>query len=622
MVCRLKCLPLLITNDFSMKGFLKAIYLRLRLILQPFFAFLWSLLRVVNIFSSLLIVGVVIYGVGFQMEAQMMRVASLFYVAYLLFFGELTVSLLKSFIATHKTKQWYIIFLFYLLLLYVAIVWFVLPDSVVFAYPFLAFAHQVYVVFGAVIFISIIKLSVVVTQSLTSRLNPTWIFVGSFALLIIIGAGLLFLPRATTHPIRFIDALFTSVSAVCVTGLTTVDVSSTFTLMGKSVIALLIQLGGIGIMTFTSFFGLFFIGKHLTQNKLLIKDLIDPEKGIGQIFKTLWYIIFVTFTVELIGAYSIFVAIGGNSWNDVGFAVFHSISAFCNAGFSTVSGGLFNETLQANYQLHVIIALLIVIGGLGFPIIFNLGRWLLHIVRNLFRRLFGKEKRYLHIPHLLTSNTWIVLTVTSVLLIGGTVVFYVTEYNNLLANLSSSGKIITAFFMSVTPRTAGFNTFDMGNMHPMTILWMIVLMWIGASPMSTGGGVKTTTIGIAFLNVWHTLRGRNHIELRKRRISETTVNRAFIIIFVSLVVLAIGVGCLAWFEPNTSLQALLFEAVSAFSTVGLSINLTPLLSDESHVVLIVLMFVGRVGLISILSCLVKPKQHLNYQYPSESIPIN
>ena len=297
MVCRLKCLPLLITNDFSMKGFLKAIYLRLRLVLQPFFAFLWSLLRVVNIFSSLLIVGIVIYGVGFQMEAHMMRVASVFYVAYLLFFSELTVSLLKSFIATHKTKQWYIIFLFYLLLLYVAIVWFVLPDSVVSSYPIFFFVHQVYVVFGAVIFISIIKLSVVVTQSLTSRLNPTWIFVGSFALLIMLGAGLLFLPRATTHPIRFIDALFTSVSAVCVTGLTTVDVSSTFTLMGKSVIALLIQLGGIGIMTFTSFFGLFFIGKHLTQNKLLIKDLIDPEKGIGQFFIFLLYIIFVIFMV-------------------------------------------------------------------------------------------------------------------------------------------------------------------------------------------------------------------------------------------------------------------------------------------------------------------------------------
>jgi len=577
---------------------------------------------VVNFFLSLLLVGLVVYGVGFQMEDHMMKVAGIFNVVYLLFFCELTISLFKYMFVSDRPKQWYLVFLFYCALTYVGFVWFILPNSIVQSVSVLAAVHNIYVIFGAVTLIAVVKLSVVITQSLTSRLNPTWIFVGSFALLIIVGAGLLFLPRATTHPIRFIDALFTSVSAVCVTGLTTVDVSSTFTLMGKSVIALLIQLGGIGIMTFTSFFGLFFIGKHLTQNKMLIKDLVDPQKGIGQIFKTLWYIIFVTFVVEIIGAYLIFVTIHGSNWNDVGFAVFHSISAFCNAGFSTMSAGLFNESLRFNYQLHLIVAFLIVIGGLGFPIIFNLGKWLLHVVRNLFRRLFGKEKSYLHIPHLLTSSTWIVVTVTAILLLGGTLVFYVTEYDNLLANLSSSGKIITAFFMSVTPRTAGFNTFDMGNMHPMTILWMIVLMWIGASPMSTGGGVKTTTIGIAFLNVWHTLRGRDHIEIRKRRISETTVNRAFIIIFVSLVVLAIGVVCLAWFEPHVSLQALLFEAVSAFSTVGLSMNLTPSLSDASHIVLIVLMFVGRVGLISLLSCFIKPKQHLNYQYPSESIPIN
>ena len=605
-----------------MKGFFKSIYLRLRLFLQPFLLFLWSLLRVVNVLSSLLIVGLLVYGIGFQMEANMMKVSQIFNVAYVLFFCELTVSLFKNLFAQHKPKQQYLILLFYAFLVYVGLVWFVLPNYVVQSFSFFNAVHNVYIIYGVVIFISVIKLSVVLTQSLTSRLNPTWIFVGSFVLLIMFGAGLLFLPRATTHPIRFIDALFTSVSAVCVTGLTTVDVSSTFTIMGKSVIALLIQLGGIGIMTFTSFFGLFFIGKHLTQNKLLIKDLIDPQKGVGQIFKTLWYIIFVTFIVELIGAYLIFITIHGRTWSDVGFAVFHSISAFCNAGFSTVSEGLYSEGLRLNYQLHLIVAFLIVIGGLGFPIIFNVGKWFLHVIRNLFRRLFGKKRRYLHMPHLLTSNTWIVLTVTTVLLFGGTLIFYITEYDNLLVNLSTSGKVITAFFMSVTPRTAGFNTFNMENMHPMTILWMIVLMWIGASPMSTGGGVKTTTIGIAFLNIWHTLRGRDHIEIRKRRIAETTVNRAFIIIFVSLVVLAIGVVCLAWFEPHKSLQALLFEAVSAFSTVGLSLNLTASLSDASHIVLIVLMFVGRVGLISLLSCFIKPKQHVNYQYPSESIPIN
>lgn len=176
--------------------------------------------------------------------------------------------------------------------------------------------------------------------------------------------------------------------------------------------------------------------------------------------------------------------------------------------------------------------------------------------------------------------------------------------------------------MSAFPRTAGFSTVDVCGLMPLTVLWLLIFMWIGASPMSTGGGVKTTTIGIAFLNIWHTLRGRDHIELRKRRISETTVNRAFIIIFVSLCLIAIGFILLVWFEPDKPLLPLLFEVVAASSTAGMTMNLTPELCDASRVVILVLMFAGRVGLLTILSCFITPRRQLNYQYPSESIPIN
>lgn len=605
----------------ALRGVIKSLQMRLYLFMQPLVGVLWTVLKVTNVLCALCVVGVGVYGLGFRQEALFAELITPFRWIYFLSLTEFLVLVVGDVFGLQPSRVWYLKLLAALLLSFVGISW-LLPPSVAEQFVVFEWLSNPYLLFALVSAQAVINLSVFVTRSLHSRLNPTWIFVGSFVLLILVGTGLLMLPRSTTHSIRFIDALFTAVSAVCVTGLSTVDVLSTFTIMGQSVIAILIQLGGIGIMTFTSFFGLFFAGRHLGQNKMLIKDLVDPEKGIGQIFKTLWSIIWVTFVLEGVGAYLIFVSIGGQSWHDVGFAVFHAISAFCNAGFSIAPNGLMCESLSDNYWLHLVVALLVVLGGLGFPIIFNLGKWMLHGCRNLFRRLFGKKKRPFYIPHLLASNTLIVLTVTLVLLVGGTVVFYTTEYYNLLADKSLGGKLVTAFFMSVTPRTAGFNTFDVSQMMPMTVLWMIVFMWIGASPMSTGGGVKTTTIGIALLNVWHTLRGRDHIEIRHRRIAETTVNRAFIIIFVSLLVIVVGLMCLAWFEPHVPLSALLFEVVSAFSTVGLSMNLTPQLCDASHVVLIGLMFVGRVGLISILSCFIKPKRHLEYQYPSESIPIN
>ncbi len=605
----------------AIKGFIKSLRMRLMLLWQPLSTFLWSALKVCNVLCAFGILGVVIYGIGFHQQLQLADVALLFRCAFWLSLTEVFFALIGDMVERRFSKIFYLKLVGFLFLLLIGVAW-ALPQNVVDAHVVLVWLRNVYLLFGIVVVQAIVHLSSVVTQSLHSRFNPQVIFVGSFALLVLMGAGLLMLPRATTEPISFVDALFTSVSAVCVTGLTTLDVATIFTPLGKTIICLLIQIGGLGIMTFTSFFGLFFAGKHLSQNKMFIKDLIDPEKGVSQIFKTLWYIILVTLSVELIGAYGIFVSIGGQSWSDAAFALFHAISAFCNAGFSTVSNGLFNVAYSENYTLHLIISLLIVIGGLGFPIIFNLMRMLLHGLRNLLRSLFGLQKRKLYIPHLITSNTLIVIVLTAVLLVGGTVIFYMTEYYNLMEGRSAWGKFVTSFFMAVSPRTAGFNTFNMTDMMPMSVLWMIVLMWIGGSPMSTAGGVKTTTIGIAFLNIWHTLRGRDHIEIRNRRISDTTVNKAFLIIFMSLLVIGIGVLTLSYLEPTVSLDYLIFEVVSAVGTVGLSMNLTPQLCEASHVVLIVLMFVGRVGLINVLSCFIKPKRYLNYQYPSESIPIN
>ncbi len=595
--------------------------LRLRLFMQPLRAFLWSSLKVANGLIALLIVGVVVYGLGFQQESHMADVAHWFRLAFWLFSVEFLVDVLREAFSLKPPKTWYLKLVALLLMAFVAAA-LLLPASVADNSLLLTWASNIYVLFAIVIAQSVVKISVSITQSLQSHLSPTVIFVGSFALLCLVGAGLLMLPRSTTHPIRFIDALFTAVSSVCVAGLTTVDVASSFTTMGKGIIALLVQIGGVGIMTFTSFFGLFFSGAHQSQNKMMIKDLIDPEKGVSQIFRTLWSIIAITLVVELAGAYAIFLSIGGTTWHDFAVALFHAISAFCNAGLSTIGGGLAAPMLRDNYALQSVISVIVIVGGLGFPIIFNLTKWLWHILCNGVRRLFGRQRFYGHIPHLLTSNTVIVLIVSSVLLVGGTAVFYATERHNLMANMDFPSRLMNAFFMSVTTRSAGFNTFDTAALSPITLVLMMFFMWIGASPMSTGGGIKTTTFGIAFLNIWNTLRGRDCIEIRHRRIAASTVNRSFIIIFASLMLIGTGLLLLMWFEPDQPFMALLFETVSAASIGGLSLNLTPHLCNASRVVLIVLMFVGRVGLISLLTCLIKEKRFSNYRYPSESIPIN
>lgn len=602
-------------------GFFKSIYLHLRLWLQPLFGFIYSVLRILNGLLSFGVVGMLVYGFGFNPDLDYSQISPYVYYFFILFLAEFIIAFVEELLDKKLQKTWYLKIVACVCLLFVLVVN-SLPETILSKYRLLHWFSNNYILFSIVVLQSLVSISTLITRSLNKRLNPNVIFVGSFLILVFAGTGLLLLPKATYQPISFVDALFTAVSAVCVTGLTSVDVATMFTPLGKTIIALLIQLGGIGIMTFTSFFGLFFAGKYIGQNKLFIKDLIDPEKGSSQIFKTLWYIILVTLFFELLGAYFIFLSINGHTLNDVAFALFHSISAFCNAGFSSVSNGLMNELYVGNYLLHFIISILVIVGGLGFPIIFNLIRISFHVFRNFLRKIFGLQKSYNHIPHLMASNTLIVLVVTTILLIGGTLFFYVSEYDNLLSDHSEIGKVVTAFFMAVTPRTAGFSTFDVARLMPVSLFLMIILIWIGASPMSTGGGVKTTTIGVAFLNVFNTLRGRNHIEIRNRRISEMTVKKAFIIIFMSLLVSTVGVLLLIAFEPDIPFECLLFEAVSAVSTAGLSMNITPLLCQKSQLVLIVLMFVGRVGLISILSCMIPTKRFLNYQYPSESIPIN
>ncbi|MBN2595634.1 MAG: ATPase [Marinifilaceae bacterium] len=455
------------------------------------------------------------------------------------------------------------------------------------------------------------------------RTNPAAIFVVGFSLLILIGSLLLMLPNATHSGISFSDALFTSTSAVCVTGLVVVDTGTFFTSIGQAIIMVLIQLGGIGIMTFTSFFAYFFLGGASYQNLILLGNLTSENK-ISKVIGTLKKILFFTFLVEGIGALLIYWNLELTSMpelNRVFFAVFHSISAFCNAGFSTLSNSFYDIGFRFNYSLHFIIALLFIIGGLGFPVIINLYSWVKHYVVNRLLRL-NKRREVLYKAHVISLNTKIVVYTTVVLLVVSTILFLILENNNTLAEHHGIGKLITAFFGAATPRTAGFNTIDTAMISLPALLLILFLMWIGASPASTGGGIKTSTFTLALLNVVNLARGKSKMEINKREIPETSIKRSFAFVFLSLIAIGLMTFLLLISEPGKTAFDLLFEVVSAFSTVGLSRGITEDLSIIGKHLIIVSMFIGRIGALTFMTSLLKQTKEKLYQYPTESILIN
>jgi trk system potassium uptake protein len=455
-----------------------------------------------------------------------------------------------------------------------------------------------------------------------SRLNPPQIFIVSFGSIILTGALFLMMPQATTKHIYFIDAIFTATSAVCVTGLTSVDVATRFTMVGKAIILALIQIGGLGIMTFTSFFAVFFKGTQSFREKQILQEWLN-ESNLASIKRTLSKVVLFMILAEGIGILSIYLALDPGHFERAQrfrFAVFHSISAFCNAGFSTYSDNLFDHRLRYNTALLYIVGSLIIIGGIGFPVVLNLYEFFKARIRNLFER-WRKRFRYVPAFGLLNINTRLVLITTLILIAGGAFFFFLFESNNTLKGLTISQKIALSFFGSITPRTAGFNAIQIPLLTSPAVLLTLALMWVGASPVSTGGGIKTSTFAIAFLNLGKIIKGKERIELFQREIDPNAVGRAFAIMFFSLLILGIGSFTIYIIEPHLSMLKIVFECFSAYGTVGLSLGITSELSSLSKAILILLMFLGRMGTITLLMVFIGHPKGRPYRYPSDTIVI-
>ena len=476
--------------------------------------------------------------------------------------------------------------------------------------------------------ISIIDLSDGVIRLLGRKMNPALMMAFSFMVFILVGSGLLMMPRCV-HPgvhLPWIDSLFTATSAVCVTGLTTVDVPATFTYLGQFIIMILIQVGGLGVMTITSFFALFFMGNTSLYNQILVRDMVS-SKSLASLWSTLLNIFGFTAVIELIGALIIFMdthgEIGLDLKHELFFSAFHSVSAFCNAGFSIYKDGLSSPQLMTgNCWLYIIISLLIILGGIGYPVLVNLKIIAYKKARFFWRSMRGVNYASWSMPNLFDLNTKIVLRTTGLLIVFGTLLIGFFEWNNTFAGMMLHEKITQAFFNAVSPRTAGFISVDLGSMCIQSILIYTLLMWIGGASQSTAGGVKVNAFAVAFLNIRAIVHGTTRVEFAGRELSIDSIRRANAAVFVSIILLSVFVFLVTLTEPDLPLKAIVFECVSAFATVGSSLGITSSLQDTSKVLLVVLMFIGRVGLVTMAQGLLKQYKNQNYKLPQDNITIS
>lgn len=453
--------------------------------------------------------------------------------------------------------------------------------------------------------------------------NPTILFVVSFLGLIVLGAFMLMLPRTTIQaPLSFVDAFFMATSAVCITGLSVTDISTNFSLFGQSVIMILIQIGGLGIMTFTGFFGYFFSGGFSYKNQLMFGEILGENK-LNSVISTLLTIIFITLLFELIGAVLIFASLEAARFDSLGervfFSCFHAISGFCNAGFTIIKDGMGHDVYRFNYNFQLVLSSMFILGSLGFGTIFNVYT----LIKERFHRLVDKyirKKIYRHRPKVFTFQSRFVVWCNLIVIVIGTVSYFLMEqHNSLLADESDFGKWVTSIFMTNSARSAGFSSVQMGFVGMPTLIMMSTLMWIGVSPGSTGGGVKVTTVALALMNVVALARGKDSIELYKRKIASESINKAFAIILLSVLTITFSFVLLNFSDPDKQSISLLFEAVSAYSTGGLSLGITPSLSSTSKIILMFTMFVGRVGMLTLLVAFIKNTKNKSYIYPTEKI---
>lgn len=444
-------------------------------------------------------------------------------------------------------------------------------------------------------------------KKMDKKLNEVQILTLGFVSIILIGAVILSLPISSKHGnyTNFLDSLFTATSSVCVTGLVTLDTGTYWSTFGQCIILMLIEIGGLGFMSLTTFIYII-IGKKITfRERMIVQEAINvfDIQGIVRLVK---HILLFTISVQGIGAIflSFMFAKDYGALKGIFYGVFHSVSAFCNAGFDLIGNYNSITGYNTNTLFILVISALIIVGGLGFGTLSNI----LHVKD-------GKR---------LSANAKLVITTTISLLLIGTIAFFLLEYNNpeTLGNMTFKNKVLNSFFASVTPRTAGFNSISIDGMTDSSKILTIMLMFIGGSPGSTAGGIKTTTFGLIILTVICVVKGRDDTESFGRRYKKELVYKAFTLFAIAIAIVITVTFILVVTEKGEDFIDLLYEATSAFGTAGISTGVTQRLGVIGKIVIIISMYIGRVGPLTIIFALTKrKKKKINYKYPEGKLLI-
>jgi potassium uptake TrkH family protein len=581
----------------------------------------YSWLRYITLFNSLLSIGLLIYGYGFNLTHE--SVSMVFGWLDIIFASFVLVYLARILYSFHRRdfiKRTPTEAFIMLLLIANGIANYIFGfKALYYLSDWLEFKNYTsfYEVVSTVLLVVIISLETSKASIRISdiKLKPASTFIGSFILLIFSGAGLLMLPAMTNTPngMPFIDALFTSASASCVTGLIVVDTATYFTFKGQLIILFLIQLGGLGIISFTTFFAVLLREGMGIKHQSIIHDFMSGESlfsSQGLLRQVIW----LTVLIEGIGFLAIFLTWGPeaefeNLSQKLFFSLFHSISSFCNAGFSLYTNGMYEQPVRTAYILHLVMACIVIIGGLGFSPIMDV-----FSPMALRERLAMPWKDW-------KLNSKIAIYMAIVLIVFGTAGFYLLERNNTLAGTNLTESLITSFFQSVVTRTAGFNTVDTTKLLDPTLILMMFLMFIGASPGSTGGGIKTTTFLLIAVSVISTIRGKKIISIDKRTIPMELLFKAFSVITFAAAYCLLAVFILSITEPTQEGIKLLFEQVSAFATVGLSTGVTPQLSPLGKILITFSMFLGRVGTVTLALAISRPVLSNAFHYPDAHVMV-
>lgn len=448
-----------------------------------------------------------------------------------------------------------------------------------------------------------------------THFTPVRILSVGFAVVILLGTGLLMLPvssaAGTVTP--FIDCLFISTSATCVTGLVTLDTGTHWSYFGKTVIMFLIEIGGLGFMSFSTLFALI-LGRKITLKERLIMQESMNATGLQGLVKLAKYLLMFTFSVQIVAALILstqFIPQFGLG-KGIYYSIFHSVSGFCNAGIDLFGNFSSITSYHSNPVIVITLGFLIIVGGLGF-----------YVWQEFYRIINDNGFRYgiRMLPKKLSVNSKLVLSVTGILILGGTVLMFLFEMNNpaTIQGMSLGDKILNSWFAAVTPRTAGFNSVSTADMSPAGRFLTIILMFIGGSPGSTAGGIKTTTLGLILFTVISVIRGREDTEVFKKRICVELVVRSLAIVFIAMSLVVTVVMILSITETGASLEYLIYETVSAFGTVGLTLGLTPNLSGPGKFILALTMYIGRLGPLTLVIALARRSRLKGIRYPEEKI---